>query len=379
MKDPLKTRKNHIWFSPPGRFSEKAHRRVHEMMEEQRSGVHEFRRSTGTILILTAMLFFRFLPVAALGYPGEDRPEPVSGRPVSVEAIIPADVLARAMLLQQELELIRFEMGKPKDSRKTRMATNAQSHEVYFQALTLFIKSDRLALELTGSTGLRPRPVSPSGIRPFHAWKMVNAAYHRILTVKEELGITDSFSEKLQDSTTTPTDVGRAIVEANRQINLLLERRFSPSDVYQQVGVAIRYAASLLGQFPGATLMPKGPSLERGKQPADVFLRLVECYGRLESIAHQSGIPILHLDSTAAKQVVLDMEVRPSDVYDVATLLVSDLAYLHAQVRDARPPGIVPFPGRKFPSDVYQQAGILRAQLIALEQFVLTNPHWLDR
>ncbi len=341
--------------------------------------MQEFRRGLAGILTLAVVSFIVFVPETTFGYPGEERPEPVSGRPVSVEAIIPADVLARVMLLHQELEAIRFEMGKPKDSRKTRMATNAQSHEIYFQALTLFLKSDRLALELTGSTGLRPRPVSPSGIRPFHAWKMVNAAYHRILTVKEELGITDSFSEKLQDSTTTPTDVGRAIVEANRQINLLLERRFSPSDVYQQVGVAIRYAASLLGQFPGATLMPKGPSLERGKQPGEVFLRLVECYGRLELIAHQSGIQVLHLDSDGAQRVVMDMEVRPSDVYDMATLLVSDLAYLHAQVKDARPPGIVPFPGRKFPSDVYQETGILRAQLIALEQLVLANPHWLPR
>jgi len=341
--------------------------------------MQEFRRGLAGILTLAVVSFIVFMPETTFGYQGKGSPEPVSGRPVSINGIIPADVLARVMLLHQELEAIRFEMGKPKESRKTRMVTNAQSHEVYFQALTLFLKSDRLALELTGSTGLRPEPVSPSGIRPFQAWKMVNAAYHRIMSIKEELGITASFSEKLQEPSTTPTDVGRAIVQANRQINLLLERRFSPSDVYQQVGVAIRYAASLLGQFPGATLMPKGPSIERGKQPADVFLRLVECYERLESMAHQSGIPILHLDSTVAKQVVLDMEVRPSDVYDMATLLVSDLAYLHAQVRGARPPGIVPFPGRKFPSDVYQETGILGAQLIALEQFVLANPHWLDR
>jgi len=77
-------------------------------------------------------------------------PPPISGRTVERDSIQPADVLARVQLFHQQLESIRIEMGKPQDTRQMHLATNARPHEVYFQALTLYIKADRLALELTG-------------------------------------------------------------------------------------------------------------------------------------------------------------------------------------------------------------------------------------
>ena len=60
--------------------------------------------------------------------------------------------------------------------------------------------------------------------------------------------------------------------------------------------------------------------------------------------------------------------VTPSDVYDVASLLVAELAHLHRQFPDAEPPHETYYPGRKFPSHVYQRVGILESQLIELEK-----------
>jgi CheY-like chemotaxis protein len=42
---------------------------------------------------------------------------PVSGRAATLEAILPADVLARVMQLRGELELLRLEMGKPRHNQ----------------------------------------------------------------------------------------------------------------------------------------------------------------------------------------------------------------------------------------------------------------------
>ena len=305
--------------------------------------------------------------------------EPVSGRAMSIEGIIPADVLARVELIQNMIEVIRFDMGKPKASTSKPIATNAQPHEVYFQAMTLFLKADRLALELTGSTGITPEMVKASSIQPFHVWKMVNAAYDRIVTVVQELRIREKISEQKKSSSTTPTEVGRAIVQTNRQLNVLLERRFAPSDVYQQVTMAIRYTQALLAQFPEAQEDTNPHIYERGKQPSEVFLRLIQCYGLLEKIAGHSHLKVLHLNQDMAEQVVKNLEVRPSDVYDIATLLVSDLAYLHAHIPQAKFPGSVSYPGRKFPSHVFQQAGILLSQLTALEKNVKIDPQWLNR
>lgn len=303
-------------------------------------------------------------------------PPPVSGRAVSPETILPADVLARVQWFGEELEAIRFEMGKPKDRRVTRLATDVLPHEVYFQAITLFMKADRLALELTGSTGLRPRPVGPSAIRPYHNWALVTAALDRLVPIKNELGIQETVSEKAYPPSTKPTEVARAIVQANRQLNLMLQRRFSSSDVFQQVSWGIQYAKALLAQFPAATPSATSPPFERGKQPGDVFLRLVECFKHVEEIARLSGTAALHLDAKAAKRAVDDLNIEPSDVYDLATLLVSDLTYLYGRLEDVPSIPSVPFPGRKFPSHVYQEAGVLLDHLRILEQQVRANPNW---
>ena len=303
-------------------------------------------------------------------------PPPVSGRAVSPEPILPADALARVQWFQEELEAIRLEMGKPKERRVTRLATDALPHEVYFQAITLFIKADRLALELTGSTGLRPRPVPLSAIRPYHNWALVTAALGRLGTIKKELGIQETVSENAHPPSTKPTEVARAIVHANRQLNLMLQRSFSSSDVFQQVSWGIQYAKVLLAQFPGATPSAASPPFERGKQSGEVFLRLVQCFKHVEEIARLSGTAVLHLDAKAANGAADNLNIQPSDVYDLATLLVSDLTFLYGKLENAPSIPSVPFPGRKFPSHVYQQAGILLDHLRALEQQVRANPNW---
>jgi hypothetical protein len=303
-------------------------------------------------------------------------PPPISGRAVSPETILPADVFARVQWLHEELEGIRFEMGKPKDRGVARLATDALAHEVYFQATTLFIKADRLALELTGSTGLRPQPVPPSDIRPYHTWVLVTAALNRLVAIKNELGIQEIVSENAHPPTRKLTEVGRAIVQANRQLNLMLQRRISSSDVFQQISWGIQYVKALLTEFPAATLSAASPPFERGKQPGEVFLRLVQCFKHVEKIARLSGTAVLHLDEKAAKSAVEDFNIQPSDVYDLATLLVSDLTYLHGTLKDAPPLPSVPYPGRKFPSHVYQQAGVLLEHLRTLEQQIRANPDW---
>lgn len=306
-----------------------------------------------------------------------DPPRPISGRPVSLTGILAADVLARTELLQKELEAIRFEMGKPKDSWVGGMATNASPHEVYFQALNLFMKANRFSLELTGNMGAPPQVMSALDIHPFQVWTIVNAAYKRILAVKRELGISESISEQPKDPSTTMTEAGRAIVAVNRQINLVLERPFTPSDVFQQVTLAIHYTSDLLEQFPDTTPIPDAAPFERGKQPSEVFLRLVDCYERLETIAKLSNVPVLHFDRTALNKAVNNFSFHPSDVYDMATLLVSDLAFLHAKIRDLESLESTLYPGRKFPSHAYQQAGILLTQLVELETRVKGDPEWL--
>ena len=302
-------------------------------------------------------------------------PNPVSGRPMSAQTIIPADVLARAELVRDELEPIRFEMGKPTGDLRGVLVTNAAPHEVFFQALTLLKKANVLVLEQSGHLGAESKFDAPPDIRPFHVWRVVNAAYKRILILKHDLGITHSVKERLQDDSVTPTDVFRTITLANREASALLDRQFLPSEVLQQVTLAINHAGSLLARFPGAVRLPDPPAFQRGKRPFDVYVRLIECYQKLGAIAERSNLKMLSLDISSLSLG----EIRPSDVYDMATLLVSDLAYLRAQAKIVdRPSQPSQQDDRKFPSHVYQQSGVLLLQLADLEHRVRKNPGWIE-
>ena len=67
----------------------------------------------------------------------------------------------------------------------------------------------------------------------------------------------------------------------------------------------------------------------------------------------------------------------PSDVYDIASLLVSELAHLHSLHGKLNPPRRVFYPGHLFPSHVYRRAGMLESQIEQLEGFVEKDPDWL--
>ena len=286
----------------------------------------------------------------------------------------PPDVYVLTRLVRSELGLIRLEMGKPEYGRSPLSVKNAAPHEVFFQALTLFRKVDRLCFEqLREHVAL---PEAPQGdIRPAHVYAVLDTVLDRLRRLKSRLGIVEESKKPARDLTKTPTDVFRSIVEANRQLNVLMEKRFSPSDVYQQVTLAVGYASRLLARFPETTRIPAAPPFERRKRPADVYFRLVDCFGRIRKIAERSGIQLLELNAEGA----ISEDVAPSDVYDIASLLVSELAYLHSRIKGSQTPREVFHPGKKFPAHVYQRAGLLEAQLIQLEGLVEKTPSWLSR
>lgn len=319
-------------------------------------------------LLRVSLLWLATVPfcLAQSADPGGD------SKPHPEQAIAPPDVFVQVALMRSELELIRREMGKPKHDRPEIGVAGAAPHEVYFQALTMFRKSERLCFEQTREVAAAP--VRPSGaIRPSDVYQMVRAALERVEKVKEALAITEVSGAEARDETKTPTDVFRAVVQANHTLNGLLEKQFSPSDVYQQVTLGVGYAARLLERFPGAERIPPQPAWERRKRPTDVIDRMAVCLDLLHDIAETSGLSIAELEMDETSSV----SVQPGEVYDVASLLVADLAFLHSQLKESRPPRDVFHPGRKLPSHVFQRVGILEAQLTQLREFAAANPDWL--
>ena len=220
----------------------------------------------------------------------------------------------------------------------------------------------------------KPAPKELLGtIQPADVLSVVDFVIARLEKLKTLLAITEQSELPARDTTKTPTDVFLAIVQANRQLNLLVEKRFTPGDVFQQVTLGISYCSNLLAVFPDAKRLPDAPQFERRKTPSEVYRRLIDCYARIRDIAAKSNVKMLDLE-------ISDREIQsaaPSEVYDVVSVIVSELAHLHSLHGSLRPPRRVFAPGPLFPSHVYQRAGILEAQLIRLEQLVAEKPDWL--
>ncbi len=290
----------------------------------------------------------------------------------SAPPIAPSDVHARVMLLQQDLELVRYEMGKPKRLEGGGRIAGVAPREVYFQALTLFRKANRLSFEHTREiVDDLPRP--DGEIKPADVLAVVNNALGRIRQVQDKLGINHAVAPEAPDPSKTPDDVILAILQASQQLNLLLDQPFSPAEVYQQLTLAIGYTARLRAQFPGDRI-PETPVFESGKRPSDVYRKLLNCFAIVRRIAGESNLSMLSLEVHEGNLA----NAIPSDVYDVATLLVSELTYLWEQLDDVPPPREAYYPGRRFPSHVYQRALLLERQLLELEQLAGSRPGWLN-
>ncbi len=291
--------------------------------------------------------------------------------PVFAQEARPPDVYARVMLLRRHVEQIRAEMGKLAVAERPIEVSGVAPREVYFQAQTLFEKANRLSFEHTRQIADSPPHPEPP-IRPHHVLAVVESALERIRLVKAELGIPEPVAAPAFDEAKTPADVLVATVHASRELNQLLDQPFTPSEVYRQVTLAMGYAVRLRAHFPGDRI-PEAPEFVRGKRPQDVRARLFDCLSIIHEIAERSRVEMLRVHRVADRP-----QVTPSDVYDLATLIVSELAYLWSRLENAVPPRPAYYPGRKFPSHVFQRAGHLERQLSELLARVEAEPDWLQ-
>ncbi len=321
-------------------------------------------------------------PIVERGPSATSAPEPnllrpVSGRPIMPEGIQPADVLSRVELLRDELARLQFEMGRGQDHSIALTATDVAPREVIFQAFTLLDKANQLHHELNGTRPANIKIRLPRTILPFHVWTVVNGAYEHVRESLRSLGITTPLEEQLQPQSVTPSDVFNAIVLASRQFDRLILREPRSADVFLRITEATLRAQRLLRRFGDPMAMPAAPALEHGKRPAAVYDRLLECFALVRAIIDRSGIEALQLTATRRGNET-GVEIGPPHVYDLATLIVSELAYLENRLA-LRGANVTPEPGPKLPSHVHQRAGILLLQLKALEKHVQEHPNWLSK
>ena len=266
--------------------------------------------------------------------------------------------------LSRDLERLRRFMGAPRAGELDIGIRDAIPRDLYFQSLTLGEQIDRLSFEIS-RTRAQTLP-APTGIIGLDDVLIrLRAAHQQLRKIMQSLQIAET-SGAANGSDTATVDHFTALLNLNRQLNLLLERHISPSDVYQEVTLAIAYSARLLARYPDAIRIPAEPPFEPDQQPHDVYLRLIECLHSIVHIFDRLGLAVLRIDT---RQTELD-RLQPGDVYLIAALIVSQLDFLYKHLAIAQPPPQPIYPGLKFPAHTYQRAGILHAQLQQLERYL---------
>lgn len=278
-----------------------------------------------------------------------------------------AHVYQAVVRLGADVDLVREVMGRPESTAAPWIVVQAQPRHLFYQALTLLRKSNLLAAELVSDRRMGLLPAVPEGeIHLALVLEVVERASAQIGAVRGELGISYRAEAQALDEDAQPADVLREIVQISRQLNFLVDRRFSLVDVYNRLELAATYVAGALTEDEAVPTYGELSPFESGKVPADVYRRVLECLELATVIGEERGIDVLKLN---LRRELRRRDIAPTDVYDLATTLLAEVAYLtlvlEAKDVDAPP---IERPKHIFPSHVYQVAGMLQDELARLEE-----------
>jgi hypothetical protein len=276
-------------------------------------------------------------------------------RPMNLDDVKPAHCYARAQRLLGAVRAIRDEMGRSEDARAVPEISGAEPREVYFEAIAAWRKVARLGSEV-GAPAPAPAPDAPRliDLRPGHVLQLLDGILAQVDAIAARVGATERIQEPAIEDARQPSDVLMAVIRINRELSRALDRPFTPSDVYRAVALASTYASRVGGR---AALAP----FERKRAPAQCYERLEACLSRATALIGKRGGAALTARGTPP-------EIAPGDVFDLANLVLGELAYLHALTADAAPLHAFELEteGHRLPAHVHQLARTLEAQLASL-------------
>ena len=272
----------------------------------------------------------------------------------------PTDVFYAVKQINLDIESLRVHLKKDKNVQPEMNLSNVSPREVYAQTLTMQLKADQLSFEQLGKRQTLLYQFIEGKITPKHVLAVVNNIQKILLPILTQQGLAITHKTPQTSKAKTPTDVFIFIIQNNRQLNLLLDQKLVPSDVYIRVQESINYAAALHPQFPNIK-MPILQPLVKGKTPADVYARLADAFNVIREMLLLSGIKTMEIHKIEASGKII-----PSDVYDMASLVHSEIkaAYFNMKKRNFVEGAY--YPGPKKPHDVYQQVGLLEDLLLDL-------------
>jgi len=296
---------------------------------------------------------------------------------MSDDEITPEHTCARIEQVLEELEALRLEMGRNRDARVPMHVRDASPREVFYHAQTVHRKANQLCVELGADSVSPPSAAEPARARPSDVLHLLDNTRERLAQARALLRLEgDSFRPELpgpllRSIGKNPSDVLAGCLLANRQLNVMLAHAFASRESHEQLIRALGLAERLLA-FHGARL-PPAPPLERRKFPRDVFQLLWQACEVLHQMLRDSGVLALDIHRGYVGE-------EPTDVYDIASLIVSELEYLASfhPIKEA-PPQATPTQSPILPAHNYRLARQFQAAIDTLAEAVRARPDWLRK
>ena len=291
------------------------------------------------------------------------------------DEITPEHTCARIGQVLEELETLRLEMGRNRDARVPIQVSNASPREVFYHARTVHRKANQLCVELGGDSVSPPSAAEPGRARPSDVLILLDSTRERLAQARTLLRIEGDSSRPelpgplLRSPGKDASDVLAGCLVASRQLNAMLDHAFAAGESREQLICALGLADRLL-TFQGAKL-PPAPPLERRKFPRDVFQVLWETCEVQQRMLRDSGITTLEIHRGFIGE-------EPTDVYDLASLIVSELEYMVSllSIKEASSEATA-MQSPILPTHNFRLAKQLQAAIGALAEGARARPGWL--
>jgi len=294
---------------------------------------------------------------------------------MSDDEITSEHTCARIGQVLEELEALRLEMGRAKDARVPMHVREASPREVYYHAQTVHRKANQLCVELGADSATPPDAAEPARARPSDVLRVLDSTRERLAQARTRLHIEGDTTRPELPGPLLPipgkvaSDVLAGCLLASRQLNMMLEHAFAARESHERLVRALGLSQQLLAAHGAA--LPPAPRFERRKFPRDVFHLLWQSCEALHRMLRDSGVAALEIERGFVGE-------QPTDVYDLASLIVSELEYLASFLAAAEAPrAAAPAPSPVLPAHNFQRAGQLQAAIGALADAVRARPDWL--
>ncbi|MDF1759897.1 MAG: hypothetical protein P1U40_05120 [Coxiellaceae bacterium] len=275
----------------------------------------------------------------------------------------PSDVLAKLEEVSQQIAVISKHMGVTSAKCVPIHVNDASPREVYFQALLMQMKINKLYEEVSGRPvyALKIMPRKTLDIKPSDVYGLISRLENKLNSIINLLHIEFDLKPEFVSKDATPTNVFNRLNMLNSNLSQLLERKVLPKDIYQITTLSVYYAGEILSKIHvNHPMLTVDVDSSEGTNK-NIYLLQLNLIDHLKILNNKLGKSMLSVNEKNCGGAV-----SPIGIQNLAYIILSQIMYI-ADVSGVNTANIDSYyPGKKYPLDVYKRNLLLLEQIKSL-------------